>query len=166
MKNPTNNALKNGFNFFTHSPYHILILIGLLIGLDQFSKYFVLTYRIFPVYFNENVAFSLPVPWYLPWVMVLLIGIFVLLFSPQSAKYVAQIKTSLSENRLNSNAIVFMIAGGVSNLIDRMVYEGRVVDFIDLKWWPVFNFADSFIVCGLLLFLFSSYITSNIHSKQ
>ncbi|MCA1708390.1 MAG: signal peptidase II, partial [Actinobacteria bacterium] len=31
--------------------------------------------------------------------------------------------------------------------------EGRVVDFIDLHVWPVFNLADSAICVGVLLLL-------------
>lgn len=46
-----------------------------------------------------------------------------------------------------------LIAGGaLGNLIDRYFY-GFVIDFIDLGWWPVFNLADSAIVCGGLLLL-------------
>jgi signal peptidase II len=41
-----------------------------------------------------------------------------------------------------------MIMGGaLGNAIDRAV-AGSVTDFIDLRWWPVFNVADSFIVVG------------------
>jgi len=31
--------------------------------------------------------------------------------------------------------------------------DGRVIDFIDFRIWPVFNFADSAIVCGMLILL-------------
>jgi signal peptidase II len=31
------------------------------------------------------------------------------------------------------------------------VFRGAVVDWIDLRWWPVFNLADSGIVLGGLL---------------
>ena len=27
--------------------------------------------------------------------------------------------------------------------------SGAVIDFVDLGWWPVFNVADSAIVCGV-----------------
>ena len=40
-------------------------------------------------------------------------------------------------------------AGIVGNLIDR-VFRGFVVDMIDLKWWPVFNIADSALVIGVV----------------
>jgi signal peptidase II len=44
-----------------------------------------------------------------------------------------------------------MIMGGaLGNALDRLV-AGSVTDFIDLRWWPVFNVADSFIVVGALI---------------
>jgi len=45
-----------------------------------------------------------------------------------------------------------LIEGGImGNLIDR-IKNGYVVDFINFHFWPVFNFADSFIVIGIILF--------------
>ncbi|MFN0071542.1 MAG: signal peptidase II [Chloroflexota bacterium] len=41
------------------------------------------------------------------------------------------------------------LGGAIGNLIDRMRY-GYVVDFMDLSVWPVFNVADSAIVCGVI----------------
>ena len=50
-----------------------------------------------------------------------------------------------------------IIAGGIGNLIDRMVY-GYVIDFIDvtpLFSFPVFNFADCcVVVCSILILLY------------
>ena len=51
-----------------------------------------------------------------------------------------------------------VLGGGIGNLIDRVVRSpgGRVVDFIDLQVWPLFNVADSAIVVGVAtLFLLS-----------
>ena len=55
-------------------------------------------------------------------------------------------------------ALGLVIGGSVSNLVDR-VRLGHVTDFLDLKFWPAFNLADSFIVVGvavLLLALFAA----------
>ncbi|MBR2214487.1 MAG: signal peptidase II [Selenomonadaceae bacterium] len=41
-----------------------------------------------------------------------------------------------------------LLAGAVGNLIDR-VYNGLVVDFLDFRFWPVFNIADIAIVLGV-----------------
>jgi signal peptidase II len=49
-------------------------------------------------------------------------------------------------------ALGLVIGGSVSNLVDR-VRLGYVTDFIDLRWWPSFNLADSFIVIGVLVLL-------------
>ncbi len=49
--------------------------------------------------------------------------------------------------------LTLILGGAVGNLIDRMRIDGRVIDFIDFRIWPVFNFADSAIVCGMLVLL-------------
>lgn len=54
-------------------------------------------------------------------------------------------------------ALGLVLGGALGNLVDRLRL-GYVVDFIDLRWWPVFNLADSCIVVGvLLLALFSVF---------
>jgi signal peptidase II len=47
-------------------------------------------------------------------------------------------------------ALGLVIGGSVSNLIDR-VRLGHVTDFLDFKYWPAFNLADSFIVIGVVI---------------
>ena len=49
-------------------------------------------------------------------------------------------------------ALGLVIGGSVSNLLDR-VRLGYVTDFLDLRYWPAFNLADSFIVIGVLVLL-------------
>ncbi|HYN35451.1 MAG TPA: signal peptidase II [Actinomycetota bacterium] len=48
-----------------------------------------------------------------------------------------------------------VLGGGLGNVFDRLFRDtgGRVVDFIDLHVWPIFNLADSAIVIGVLLIL-------------
>ena len=52
-----------------------------------------------------------------------------------------------------------LLGGATGNLIDRIfrapgVFQGHVVDWIELPHWPVFNLADSAIVCaGVLIVL-------------
>jgi signal peptidase II len=52
-----------------------------------------------------------------------------------------------------------VLGGGLGNVTDRVMRDtdGRVVDFIDLKWWPVFNVADMCIVSGVVLILFLGF---------
>ena len=49
-------------------------------------------------------------------------------------------------------ALGLVIGGSVSNLVDR-ARLGYVTDFIDFRWWPSFNLADTFIVVGVLILL-------------
>jgi signal peptidase II len=49
-------------------------------------------------------------------------------------------------------ALGLLIGGSVSNLLDR-IRLGHVTDFIDVRYWPAFNLADSFIVVGVVILL-------------
>ena len=53
-----------------------------------------------------------------------------------------------------------ILGGAVGNLTDRVIHgsgvSGRVVDFIHLNLWPVFNAADSAIVVGAALVVLAS----------
>ncbi|MDQ3877845.1 MAG: signal peptidase II [Actinomycetota bacterium] len=53
-----------------------------------------------------------------------------------------------------------MLGGGLGNVADRLFRDlnGKVVDFIDLHVWPVFNVADACIVTGIALLLFTSLV--------
>jgi signal peptidase II len=44
------------------------------------------------------------------------------------------------------------MGGSISNLVDR-VRLGHVTDFLDFKYWPAFNLADSFITIGVVILL-------------
>jgi signal peptidase II len=49
-------------------------------------------------------------------------------------------------------AVGLLIGGSMSNLADR-IRLGHVTDFLDLRYWPAFNLADSFIVIGVAILL-------------
>lgn len=53
-----------------------------------------------------------------------------------------------------ATALGLIVGGAAGNLVDRLfrapgVGRGHVVDFLYLDWWPTFNLADSFLVCGV-----------------
>lgn len=58
------------------------------------------------------------------------------------------------ETKLMIIAASLVLGGGLSNLIDRLVI-GCVRDFIDLKFWPSFNLADSAICLGIGILIIS-----------
>jgi len=50
--------------------------------------------------------------------------------------------------------LIFILSGALGNLVDRVRF-GYVVDFIDVRIWPVFNMADMAITIGTGLLIFS-----------
>ncbi|OGI25622.1 MAG: hypothetical protein A3J76_06125 [Candidatus Moranbacteria bacterium RBG_13_45_13] len=108
-----------------------------LVAFDQTLKYFLNN-----LFCNKNLAWSIPVDagiFYLAWIAI--VGFFIYLF----------IKTkALNQKYL----LVFIFSGAVSNLIDRIRF-GCVVDYIDIKIWPVFNLADVYIIIGVMLLITS-----------
>jgi signal peptidase II len=55
-----------------------------------------------------------------------------------------------------------IMGGAMGNLADRLVrhQHGAVIDFIDFRWWPVFNVADAAITIGVLLAIARSLASS------
>jgi signal peptidase II len=81
------------------------------------------------------------------------------------ASVVVIVAVVVSSRRLPSAlaavSLGFVLGGALGNLTDRVIrgpsFSGEVVDFIDFQVWPVFNLADSAIVVGAALLLFSSF---------
>ena len=61
-------------------------------------------------------------------------------------------------------ALGLLIGGSASNLLDR-IRLGHVTDFIDLRYWPAFNLADSFIVLGVLVLLAALLLPQRPHER-
>jgi signal peptidase II len=61
--------------------------------------------------------------------------------------------------RLRRGAYALILAGAVGNLIDRLFYDGRVVDFILMSWnghnFPVYNVADMGVSIGAALLIWT-----------
>jgi signal peptidase II len=68
---------------------------------------------------------------------------------------------------------VGLVAGGaVGNVLDRLfrakngLLSGSVVDFIDLRFWPIFNIADSGVVVGAGLLILDSWRHDRARAKS
>lgn len=64
--------------------------------------------------------------------------------------------TDLKTKKLYTAGIILMIAGGIGNFIDRLLFQ-QVVDFIDIDLFsytsfPIFNVADMCLVVGVIIF--------------
>ncbi len=57
-----------------------------------------------------------------------------------------------SAHRLQSFALALILGGAIGNWLDRMRL-GAVVDFLDFRFWPVFNLADTAITAGVCCYL-------------
>ncbi len=66
------------------------------------------------------------------------------------------IKHEKIKSRLFLIAAGLILGGALSNLGDRL-FLGYVVDYIDLRIWPVFNLSDSCITVGAGLLLWDSF---------
>jgi signal peptidase II len=73
-----------------------------------------------------------------------------------------------ASSALSSYGLCLITAGAIGNVCDRVFrgrgwLHGRVVDFIDLQWFPAFNIADAAITIGaalLILSMFAEYRSS------
>ena len=65
-------------------------------------------------------------------------------------------------NKYESLALLFILSGGIGNLIDRSL-RGHVIDFINFYYenysFYIFNFADSFITIGVIIYILDIVIS-------
>jgi signal peptidase II len=74
-------------------------------------------------------------------------------------------RDAAAESRLVRVAFGAIVGAALGNIIDRFHY-GYVVDFIDLRWWPVFNVADSCITIGVGLLIVSSLVRERLAASS
>ena len=130
------------------------LFIGLVVLLDQVTKSWAVSALVdgrvihvigslqFSLGFNSGFAFSQGQG------MGPLVGIFAIIAVLFLLRAVRKATTQLS-----ALALCAIVAGAIGNIADRFFrgegwLHGRVVDFIDVQWWPVFNVADSSITVG------------------
>lgn len=70
------------------------------------------------------------------------------------------------KHKLETISLIFIFAGGVGNLIDRIA-RGYVVDFLEFQFirFPVFNLADCFVCVGFAL-LIIAFIQIEIKERK
>lgn len=157
------------------------IVIPLVVGLDQWSKFLVLNEPRFnalgcldgiqgcgqievsqmfdlSMLWNRGMSFgALQSDGVMRWVLVLA----TIAISVGFAIWLAQVA-----RRLSAFALTLVIGGAIGNVIDRVRF-GAVVDFLDFSGiWPpyffnyVFNIADAAITVGAVLLFFDQFILS------
>ena len=63
-------------------------------------------------------------------------------------------------------AMSMQLAGAIGNLIDRLIHNGRVTDFISVGTFPVFNVADSSISLGTVILLLGVFLQERAARKK
>ncbi|MCX5708913.1 MAG: signal peptidase II [Candidatus Omnitrophica bacterium] len=134
----------------------MIILIILIIGLDQFTKFILNNnlvlnspYPVIKGFFyltlvhNKGAAFGILKNQILLFILSSIFAIILIYFN---------LKKSRNKNKLSLNdlALGLIFSGAIGNLVDRL-FLGYVVDFLDFRVWPVFNVADSAITVGAVL---------------
>jgi len=126
-----------------------LALAGLVLALDQAAKWLVrheaaaLPHRLagglrFDLTYNKGISFS----------RFAEAGDVVVALVAAVAGGVAVAFWLAPRHRL---ALGVILGGALGNLVDRLRFNGAVVDFIGVYGWPAFNVADAAIVVGTLL---------------
>ena len=115
----------------TLTPYHQVKVVGALLTLDLVR--------------NSGAAFSFG-----PGITIVftLIAVSVIFFIVRTSRRLHSLAWAVT--------LGLLLGGAAGNLTDRLlrspgVFRGEVVDWIQLPHWPVFNVADSCIVCGGIL---------------
>lgn len=62
-------------------------------------------------------------------------------------------------------ALVLQMAGAAGNLLDRIMFAGKVTDFISIGKFAVFNIADATITIGVIILLIGAWI-KDIQEKK
>lgn len=150
----------------------LLGLAGLVIGLDQYTKWLVVsnltmgetwmpwmalvryarivnwhnTGAAFGMFQNGNLVFS---------IIAVIVSILILYYFPQVPKAEWTIRIAMS----------LQLGGAIGNLIDR-VRQGYVTDFISLGAFPVFNIADSSISVGVAVLLLGVWLKEHLQRRD
>lgn len=106
------------------------------------------------LFINKNLAFSLPFEQTLT---IILAGLIIVILI-----YI-WLKFYYTKNFIFLSGLTLIIIGATSNLFDRLKFQG-VIDFIDIWFWPAFNFADIYIVIGIFWLIWLNH--KNLPKKE
>ena len=121
-----------------------LLFLAFLIFIDQLTKYLAYSTKInqdfgwfsFTFVYNTGATFGILKDFgpYLAWLSVMILGAIMYFYDRMPEK---------------SRIFILLVSAGlIGNLLDRIMH-GFVIDFINLKVWPVFNIADSLVCIGV-----------------
>ena len=134
------------------------LLVGFVFLTDQLTKCLAVTYLEphpsipvlpnifhFTLVYNKGIAFGLFHNHESLLLVLITTSLFLLFFF---SRHVSELSL------LTRWAFGLILGGALGNWIDR-VHHGYVIDFLDFRIWPVFNFADTMISIGVGLYFLS-----------
>lgn len=139
-------------NNILRSKKKLIPLLIAMVSLDWLIKKWVVTYDI-PYHLNTGIAFGVLDSSGMGLVLAIVGLIIVFVLFKYEKNYFFP--------------FLFIIAGALGNIIDRFVYLG-VVDYINIGFIgiPWFNLADVFINIGIMLYIYSVYISNHNCDKK
>jgi len=97
------------------------------------------------------------------WIFTILVSIFLL------GLLIYLLRIAPHASRLVLSALALILGGGVSNLLDRILHKGLVIDFMNIGLGPlrtgIFNVADMAITSGLVLLIVHELRTRTRHEE-
>jgi len=138
---------------------NFIIISSLLIFLDQISKKIVIEGFRFKsllldivLLYNPGSAFGIKIMDNNQYIIVN--SIVLTIFSLLLIRFIKNSQNSIL-SKYYYYSLIFILSGGIGNLIDRFIY-GKVVDFISILSFlklPVFNIADLYITIGISILI-------------
>ncbi len=143
--------------------FYITIIIWIIV--DLFSKYLAKLYLqeevsifrdIFFLKYTENpgIAFSINIPFLKIVTIILIIWIFVYYIKEEKKK----------KNILIDFSFGLILAWAIWNWIER-IFNSFVIDFLGVKYFSVFNLADSFITIWAVIYVLVLFLENKKNSN-
>jgi signal peptidase II len=123
-----------------------IFLMLIFISIDQFIKWIILHTQILGHLCNHGIAMGIVLPQVVFVALWGVIMIWVIYFWWQH----------IEQSFLTQLSYILILAGGISNIIDRFYY-GCVIDYIPFLNISSFNFADVLISVGALIILWHNF---------
>jgi signal peptidase II len=152
----------------------LFVIAGLIVALDQWTKNLVRTnlvlgetwlpdslawlgpYARIVHWYNTGAAFGMFQSGSTVFMVLAIIVICAIIY------YFPRVENSDWTLRL---AMSMQLAGAAGNLIDRLMFDGKVTDFISVGTFPVFNIADASISVGTAILLLGVYLQERAAQK-
>jgi signal peptidase II len=89
-------------------------------------------------------------------ILAIIVSIFIIFYFPQVPRKEWALRLAMG----------MQLGGALGNLLDRLLFDGYVTDFISVGAFPVFNIADSSIFIGVCVLLLGVWISGKKEKRE